>query len=136
VPTFGGLACRSVTRHAARCSNEATDGAEQRCPQRQRVILGLKTYEGAPEATMAKRVPTPDEIRAWPATVDVPTAGRAFGIGRDEAYRLVREGHFPVHVLRLGRYLRVTRAAVLDALGISDQPPSQPHTPRNNASAP
>jgi len=69
---------------------------------------------------MAKRVPTPDEIRAWPATVDVPTAGRAFGVGRDEAYRLVREGRFPVHVLRLGRYLRVTRAAVLDALGISD----------------
>lgn len=70
---------------------------------------------------MGKRVPTPDEIRAWPATVDVPTAGRAFGVGRDEAYRLAREGRFPVPVLRLGRYLRVTRAAVLNALGITDQ---------------
>ncbi|WP_173079136.1 hypothetical protein [Phytohabitans rumicis] len=69
---------------------------------------------------MSKRVPTPDEIRAWPATVDVPTAGRAFGVGRDESYRLAREGHFPVPVLRLGRYLRVTRAAVLEALGIAD----------------
>lgn len=85
---------------------------------------------------MTKRVPTPDEIRAWPATVDVSTAGRAFGIGRDEANRLVREGRFPVHVLRLGRYLRVTRAAVLDVLGISDQPPSQPSAPHNNPAAP
>lgn len=69
---------------------------------------------------MSKRVPTPDEIRAWPVTVDVPTAGRAFGVGRDEAYRLAREGRFPVPVLHLGRYLRVTRAAVLNALGITD----------------
>jgi hypothetical protein len=69
---------------------------------------------------MSGRVPTPDEILAWPATVDVPTAGRAFGIGRDESYRLVREERFPVPVLRLGRYLRVTRAAVVAALGITD----------------
>lgn len=73
---------------------------------------------------MAASVPTPDDIRAWPVTVDVPTAGRAFGIGRDEAYRLAREGAFPVPVLRLGRYLRVTRAAVLVALGVPDSVPS------------
>lgn len=57
-------------------------------------------------------------------TVDVPTAGRAFGVGRDESYRLAREGRFPVPVLRLGRYLRVTRTAVLTALGIKDFTPS------------
>ena len=73
---------------------------------------------------MGMRVPTPDEIRAWPATVDVPTAGRAFGIGRDESYRLAREGRFPVPVLRLGRYLRVIRATVLQTLGIDDSPRS------------
>jgi hypothetical protein len=73
---------------------------------------------------MGTRVPTPDEIRAWPATVDVPTAGRAFGVGRDESYRLAREGRFPVPVLRLGRFLRVTRSAVLDVLGISDTAPA------------
>jgi hypothetical protein len=53
-------------------------------------------------------------------TVDVQTAGRAFGIGRDQAYRLAREGRFPVPVLRLGRYLRVTRASVMEALGVHD----------------
>ena len=68
---------------------------------------------------MTAFVPTPDEIRTWPATVDVPTAGRAFGVGRDESYRLAREGAFPVPVLRLGRYLRVTRSAVLAALGMN-----------------
>ncbi|HKT00404.1 MAG TPA: DNA-binding protein [Rugosimonospora sp.] len=72
---------------------------------------------------MSTSVPTPDEVRAWPVTVDVPTAGRAFGIGRDEAYRLAREGTFPVPVLRLGRYLRVSRAAVLAALGVPDPVP-------------
>jgi predicted DNA-binding transcriptional regulator AlpA len=66
------------------------------------------------------RVPTPDEVRAWPVTVDVRTAGRAWGLGRDQAYRLAREGSFPVPVLRLGRYLRVTRASILEALGIDD----------------
>lgn len=69
---------------------------------------------------MGVRVPTVDEIRAWPVTVDVRTAGRAWGLGRDQAYRLAREGRFPVPVLRLGRYFRVTRASILDGLGISE----------------
>jgi hypothetical protein len=67
-----------------------------------------------------RRVPTADEIRSWPVTVDVRTAGRAWGMGRDQAYRLAREGSFPVPVLRIGRCLRVTRSAVLKALGIDD----------------
>jgi predicted DNA-binding transcriptional regulator AlpA len=67
---------------------------------------------------MAVKVPTASEIRAWPVTVDVQTAGRAFGLGRDQAYRLAREGDFPVPVLRLGRYLRVSRAAVLRVLDV------------------
>jgi predicted DNA-binding transcriptional regulator AlpA len=69
---------------------------------------------------MAPTAPTPDEVRSWPVTVDVRTAGRAWGLGRDQAYRLAREGRFPVPVLHLGRYLRVTRASVLEALGMSE----------------
>jgi len=67
---------------------------------------------------MNARPPSVEEIRSWPVTIDVKTAGRAFGIGRDQAYRLARADEFPVPVLRLGRYLRVTRASVLEALGI------------------
>jgi predicted DNA-binding transcriptional regulator AlpA len=67
---------------------------------------------------MNARPPSVEEIRSWPVTIDVQTAGRAFGIGRDQAYRLARDNEFPVPVLHLGRYLRVTRASVLEALGI------------------
>jgi len=75
---------------------------------------------------MSSSTPSVEEIRAWPVTVDIQTAGRAWGLGRDQAYRLAREGSFPVPVLRLGRYLRVTRAAVLTALGIDDTRPTSP----------
>lgn len=68
---------------------------------------------------MTSSTPSVDEVLAWPVTVDVRTAGRAWGMGRDQAYKLAREGRFPVPVLRLGRSLRVTRAAVLAALGIA-----------------
>lgn len=63
---------------------------------------------------------TPDDVLALPVTVDVPTAGRCFGLGRDGAYDLARTGAFPVPVLRLGRAMRVTRASLLDALGLTD----------------
>ncbi|MEW2539303.1 DNA-binding protein [Micromonospora chalcea] len=62
-------------------------------------------------------VPTPEEIRGWPATVSVVDAGRCFGAGRDLSYDLARQGAFPCPVLRLGRRLVVTRAALLQALG-------------------
>lgn len=63
---------------------------------------------------------TVDEVLALPALVDVPTAGRALGVSRNTAYELARRNQFPVPVLPIGRQLRVTRAALLAALGISD----------------
>lgn len=59
------------------------------------------------------------ELRSLPAAVDIVTAGRAFGIGRTKSHELVRAGQFPVPVLRLGNSYRVTRAALLRALGES-----------------
>ena len=67
-------------------------------------------------------VPTPEEIRRFKATVDVPTAGRCWGLGRDASYALARAGRFPVPVLELAGRLRVTRAAIMSALGIPDTP--------------
>ena len=83
------------------------------------VCLGTRQASSRGEAVNT-RTPTVDEIRAWPVTVDVQMAGTAFGIGRDQAYRLANDGSFPVPVLRLGRYMRVTRASVLKALGIEE----------------
>lgn len=56
------------------------------------------------------------DLTDLPHVVDVPTAGRAFGIGRDSSYRLARSGRFPVPVLRLGRRYVVTRASLLAVL--------------------
>ncbi|HEX4103840.1 MAG TPA: DNA-binding protein [Pseudonocardiaceae bacterium] len=59
------------------------------------------------------------ELHNLPSVVDLVTAGRAFGIGRTKSHELVRAGKFPVPVLRLGNSYRVTRAALLRALGES-----------------
>jgi|HigsolmetaAR206D_1030411.scaffolds.fasta_scaffold05557_2 hypothetical protein len=69
-----------------------------------------------------RRALTVEEILALPAAVDLETAGRAFGLGRTKAGQLARKGEFPCQVLRLGRSYRVPRSAILQALGIPDQP--------------
>lgn len=58
-------------------------------------------------------VPTLDDIRQWPVTVDVVIAAAAFGIGRTHAYELVKRNEFPVRVIRIGRRLRVVTADLL-----------------------
>ena len=62
---------------------------------------------------------TRDELLSLPVTVDVETAGRAFGVGRTVAYRMVRDGQFPVPVLRVGNKYRVSTAELWRTLGVS-----------------
>lgn len=64
---------------------------------------------------------TEDEVRALPVAVDLPTAARALGLGRTAAYELVRRGAWPTPVLRLGRLIKVPRAALLTLLGLTDE---------------
>lgn len=80
----------------------------------------MTTAQLRPDRTV--RDVTPDEIRAWPATVDLVTGLAPFGAGRDAAYRLAASGEAPVPVLRIGRRLRISRAAVMAALGIAEDP--------------
>jgi hypothetical protein len=63
---------------------------------------------------------TTQELLDLPATVDLRTAGKAFGIGRTKAHELARSGMFPCQVLRIGNTYRVGRAAILRSLGIDD----------------
>jgi hypothetical protein len=60
-----------------------------------------------------------DELLSLPVSVDLTTAGRAFGLGRTKAFELARQGRFPVRVLRVGQKYRVPRSAIFEALGIS-----------------
>jgi hypothetical protein len=53
---------------------------------------------------------TIDEALVLPVSVDLATAGRAFGLGRTKSYELARAGQFPCPVLTLA------------ALGIEDIP--------------
>ncbi|MER8001650.1 DNA-binding protein [Streptomyces sp. NPDC095613] len=59
-----------------------------------------------------------EELLALPATVNMATAARALGIGRDKAYQLLRAGEFPVPTLPLGSTVRVPTAALWKALGV------------------
>ena len=61
---------------------------------------------------------TEDEVHALPVIVDLPTAARALGVGRNTAYELVRSGSWPTPVLRIGRLIKVRRSSLLDLLGI------------------
>ena len=42
------------------------------------------------------------ELMGLPVAVDVPTAGRVLGLSKNTAYRLVRDGTFPLPVIRAG----------------------------------
>jgi hypothetical protein len=67
---------------------------------------------------------TVGDLLALPATVDVETAGRAFGIGRTTAYQLARTGNFPCRVVRAGRAFRVVTSDLRRVLGV-EQPAEQ-----------
>lgn len=58
------------------------------------------------------------DLADLPATVDIPTAGRFFGLGKEASYELNTRGEFPVPVLRLGGRFRVVTAALANALGV------------------
>lgn len=60
--------------------------------------------------------PTLEDIRTWPATVDVPTAARAFGLSRSHAYELAKVGSFPARIIPVGSKYRVVTASILRAL--------------------
>ncbi|MFE7803984.1 hypothetical protein ACFU51_04820 [Streptomyces sp. NPDC057430] len=61
------------------------------------------------------------ELLALPVTVDVETAGRAFGLGRTTAYALAKANAFPCELVRAGRAYRVITADLLRVLHIAPE---------------
>ena len=76
---------------------------------------------------------TADELLALPATVDLVTGARAFGLGRTTAYELARNDNFPCKVLRFGKTYRVITADLLRVLHVAPEndngAPVAPGTP-------
>lgn len=70
------------------------------------------------EASTTPQDLTVGDLLNLPPTIDVETAGKAFGIGRTKAYELVRGGAFPCKVIPAGRTYRVVTADLRRVLGI------------------
>jgi hypothetical protein len=74
------------------------------------------------DATSGGQVWTEEQVRALGVITDLPTAGRIFGIGREQAYLLARTGEFPAPVVHLGARIKVPVAGILAALGLTSAP--------------
>ncbi|MFC4512292.1 DNA-binding protein [Streptomyces ehimensis] len=59
-----------------------------------------------------------EELRELPPLVNVVTAARALGVGRDKAYRMVKDGQFPARTLSLGSVTKVSTASLWELLGV------------------
>jgi excisionase family DNA binding protein len=56
-------------------------------------------------------------------TLTMPEAAACLGISKSLAYGLAKSGSFPVPVLRLGRRMVVSRAALMQLLGTPTEGP-------------
>ncbi len=66
-----------------------------------------------------QRVWTFEDVKALGVRTTVPIAGEIIaGLCKDEAYRFVKRGDFPVPVISCGRRLVVPVAPILELLGI------------------
>jgi len=77
----------------------------------------MHAAEDRSRSSKHQRVWTIEAIRALGAITNVQTAGAILGVGRTKAYEMVREGNFPVPVLRLGRRIVVPTPSILALLG-------------------
>lgn len=65
---------------------------------------------------------TAQEVLDLPAMPSAQDAFAALGISGDLGYQLIRDGEFPVKVVKLGaRALRVRRSELLNFLGLSEE---------------
>lgn len=68
---------------------------------------------------MTRKIWTAKAVKALGVRTDVPTAGAILGgLCRDESYRAVKRGTFPVPVIKVGRRLVVPVQPILELLGL------------------
>jgi Helix-turn-helix domain len=98
-----GLQCKVWERYA-------------RTQQDHRTSLGGEMSEPA-----AAR-PTIEQVRAWPASVDIEDAALALGVSRSALYVAVRDGTCPAQVIRVGRRMKVLTHSLVEVLEGRVQP--------------
>lgn len=67
----------------------------------------------------ARRGMSVEELRSLPAAVSVATAARAFGIGTDRAYALIKAEQFPAKTIPVGGTRKVATLSLWEALGVA-----------------
>jgi len=67
--------------------------------------------------------PTLEDVKRWPATVDVPAAALALGISRSTAYEWLRLGEFPAKVVSVRHRHRVVTASLVALLSAEESGP-------------
>jgi excisionase family DNA binding protein len=65
-----------------------------------------------------RRIPTLEELREGPPTVDVATSCALIGVSRSYGYELLERGEFPCRAIRVGSRWRVPKTALLELLGV------------------
>lgn len=84
-----------------------------------------------------QRVWTPEEVKALGVRTTVPVAGEIIaGLCKDESYRAVKRGTFPVPVTQCGRRMVVPVAPILALLGIEPETNAADPTPPREAKDP
>jgi hypothetical protein len=68
---------------------------------------------------------TVERVKSLGVMTNVETAAQILGIGRTVAYRLAKDGQFPVQVLRIGHSYRVPVLRLLELLGAPDPRPER-----------
>jgi hypothetical protein len=72
-------------------------------------------------AAQARQSWTADEVRALGVRVDLVTAGRVLGVGKNKIWHLYHRGELPFPALKLGRRVIVPTAALLKVLDLDDR---------------
>ena len=63
---------------------------------------------------------TPAQVVTLPAMPSALEAFAALNIGETLGYQMIREGSFPIEVIRFGRAFRVRKAELLTYLGLAE----------------
>ncbi|OLZ53073.1 hypothetical protein BS329_09550 [Amycolatopsis coloradensis] len=85
-------------------------------------MRGCGRHAGDAPETHTATAAVSSQLWSLGVTTDLMTAARVLGVGRTTAYRLAREGTFPVPLKRVGRNYRVVVARLAEFLGLDEEP--------------
>jgi len=65
---------------------------------------------------VTRKRPTLDQVKRWPATVNVEQGAQALGTGRSTLYEAIAAGTSPVQTIMVGQRIRVLTHSLIEVL--------------------